>query len=324
MADRLQAAVPGDTGALLAGLVTGDDGALSDNRHRAFIATGTTHITAVSGSNIALVVVLAVPFGGAAGLNRKFAWQVVTILSVWVYDLLVGLQPPAFRAALVAGAAILAVRFGRRADIVTLIVLAAGVELLVRPVDYWTLSFRLSFASSLALSLVLRGASFEGVRGYARSAFLATASAQLAATPLLISSVGNLSPLSLPTNLLIAPFVAIAFPLAALAAVIGSVSTAAGAIVAAPAGVSALVVIRIVDLFGGPVGFNPAQGAVGLGDNLLVAGISYAAIAAMSADCRCVVSRAFAWSGTVGRRRKMAVAAVGGGFVVGLIVAAIR
>src|SRR5207253_371105 len=39
IAERLQAAAPGDDGSLLAGLVTGDDGALSQDTRDAFVAT---------------------------------------------------------------------------------------------------------------------------------------------------------------------------------------------------------------------------------------------------------------------------------------------
>src|SRR5215218_5407169 len=46
----LRQAAPGDAGVLLSGLVTGDDEGFSRQRRDAFIRTGTTHLTAVSGS----------------------------------------------------------------------------------------------------------------------------------------------------------------------------------------------------------------------------------------------------------------------------------
>ena len=56
----------------MAGLVTGDDGALSQTANNNFVVTGTnSHITAVSGSNIALFVVAIVSFGGQLGLCHR-------------------------------------------------------------------------------------------------------------------------------------------------------------------------------------------------------------------------------------------------------------
>src|SRR3712207_7452256 len=49
--------------ALLAGLVTGDDAALSPARQESFLETGTTHLTAVSGSNLAILLVIAASLG---------------------------------------------------------------------------------------------------------------------------------------------------------------------------------------------------------------------------------------------------------------------
>ena len=46
----LRRSAPGDAGVLLSGLVTGDDDGFSPERKNAFVQTGTTHLTAVSGS----------------------------------------------------------------------------------------------------------------------------------------------------------------------------------------------------------------------------------------------------------------------------------
>src|SRR5262249_6191078 len=162
---------------------------------------GTTHITAVSGSNIAIVLVAAIALGGRLGVHRRLFWQAVTAGGVWGYALLVGLEPPAFRAAIVATGVVFSVSFGRRADLVTLTTLAAAFQLLWRPSDYWTLSFRLSFVSALALALVLRGLDSTGFWNAVRIAILATTAAQVATTPVLIASFGRVALLGLPTNI---------------------------------------------------------------------------------------------------------------------------
>jgi competence protein ComEC len=324
MADRLQAAAPGDSGALLAGLVTGDDGALSDGARDAFITTGTTHITAVSGSNIAIVVVFAVTVGGWFGAHRRVPWQALTVGGVWLYALLVGLEPPALRAAIVATGAVFAATFGRRADLVTLTILAAAVQLLVRPTDVWTLSFRLSFVSALALALVLHGLSASGATGAMRTALVATTAAQIATAPVLLSSFHRISAVGLPANLLIAPLVGIAFPIAFIASLAGLVSEPLGEAIAAPGALAAGGILNVVETTSRIDGAQFTIGDSGAIGSIVVAGTCVAVVAAMSHDCRHALRR---WWRSLRAAPAIVVAlgALGGlGFAIGLIAAAAR
>jgi ComEC/Rec2-related protein len=324
MSTRLQAAAPGDGGALLAGLVTGDDGALSDDAREAFVATGTTHITAVSGSNVAIVLVSMVALGGWFGVHRRFMWQTGTAAGVWGYALLVGLEPPALRAAIVATGAVFAVAFGRRADLVTLTVLAAGLQLLYRPSDYWTLSFRLSFASALALALVLRGAGRNGARGLLVGGLAATMAAQIATAPALISVFGRVSTLSLPTNVAISPFVAIAFPIAIVASLLGLVSESLGDAAVAPGLLSARAVLGIAGAIAGMPGSQLVVGRPGVVGNIVLVAGSAAIVAALSRDCRRAAGDARRWAQTQNRSTLMLGVAGCVGFAIGLIAGAVR
>jgi ComEC/Rec2-related protein len=324
MSTRLQAAAPGDGGALLAGLVTGDDGALSDDARGAFVATGTTHITAVSGSNIAIVLVSMVALGGRFGVHRRFLWQAGTAAGVWGYALLVGLEPPALRAAIVATGAVFAASFGRRADLVTLTVLAAALQLLYRPSDYWTLSFRLSFASALSLALVLRGTSRTGARALLVGGLAATMAAQVATTPVLIPVFGRVSPLSLPTNVAISPVVAIAFPIALAASLLGFVSESLRDAAAAPGLLSARVVLGIVGAMAGLPGSHLVVGRPGVVGNIVFVAGSVAMVAALSPDCRRAVGSSRRWAQTRNRSSLMLGMVGFVGFVIGLLAGAAR
>lgn len=324
MAGRLQVSAPGDKGALMAGLVTGDDGALSEKSRNAFIATGTTHITAVSGSNIAIVLVSAIALGGRLGVHRRLFWQAVTAGGVWAYALLVGLEPPAFRAAIVATGVVFAVTFGRRADLVTLTTLAAAFQLLWRPADYWTLSFRLSFVSALALTLVLRGLDSTGLWSMVRGAFLATAAAQVATAPLLIASYGRISLLGLPTNVFIVPFVGMAFPLALLGSVVGFGSETLGEAVAMPASLSAGAILGIVRVMGGTEAAQLTVSEPDVLTHVVAVVASVVTIALFSVDCRRAIRRGWRW-GRNGRSQVLRLGALGLiGFAFGLMIGAAR
>ncbi len=293
LTDMLQAAAPGDTGALLAGLVTGDDQALSDARREAFVATGTTHITAVSGSNVALLVVALTAIGMAAGWRRTVAWAAVTAGAIWIYAVMVGLGPPTLRAALVATGTLVAVLLGRRPDVVTLIAVSAAIEAAWRPDDISQLAFRLSVVSSLALALALAGTERDGRFWWLSSAFKGTAAAQVATLPVLVRTFGTVSPVTVPANLLILPAVAATFPLSFLASATGLVSTTLGAALAFPASLGARWVILVVEHAASLPGAQVTVGMSNLGVTLGATGLASSVIGLMSVECRRAGKRAW-------------------------------
>ena len=251
----LRGAAPGDTGVLLTGLVTGDDDGFSPARRAAFIKTGTTHLTAVSGSNLALVASMLATLGAATVGRHRVPWQAVTILGVWAYALVSGSHAPSLRAAIVATAAILAFRFGRRPDFPTLILLAAGAMVVLEPRQIESLGFRLSVAASLALAVVCSGLLASGRTSRLAVVLTATIAAQIATLPLLLPIFGTVSLTSVPANIIAAPLVAIAMPLAALASVAGLVWAPLGEAIAAPAALTATALIGVIDYLGASDGY---------------------------------------------------------------------
>lgn len=277
----LRKTTPGDAGVLLNGLVTGDDAGFSGQREKAFFNTGTTHLTAVSGANLALVVaILAVIGGGTIGRHQPI-WQFLTIGGVWAYAVVSGAQAPAVRAAIVATAAIFAFRFGRRPDFPTLILLAAGAMALYEPGQMDSLGFRLSVASSLALAWVLPGLVKTSRASPVTSVVLATTAAQIATAPLLLPVFGALSLVSVPANIIAAPLVAIAMPLAFIAGLAGIVWLPLGEAVAAPAGIAATAMLTTIDFFSGQ-GSSASVGVPATGVVWVLAAAAVALLIAMS------------------------------------------
>jgi ComEC/Rec2-related protein len=221
---NLQRLVPGDAGTLAAGLVTGDDAALSAETRDAFYLTGTSHVTAVSGSNLALFVGFFATTGAAVGWMRRLAWQFATISIVWCYVLMIGASAPAIRSGLVATLAIVAVRFGRKPDLLTIALLVAAIQVLIRPHDAGVLSYRLSTAAALGLLLALgQDRPASGWRWLWR-VVAATSAANLATAPVLLATVGLPIPVrSVIANLAIAPLIELLFPLSMLAALVSAV-----------------------------------------------------------------------------------------------------
>jgi competence protein ComEC len=265
----LRRSAPGDAGVLLSGLVTGDDDGFSPERKNAFIRTGTTHLTAVSGSNLALLAGILATAGGATIGRHRAAWQMLTIVGIWVYALVSGTQSPSLRAAIVATAAVAAFRVGRRPDFMTLILLAAGAMVLVQPRQIEALGFRLSVVASLALVLVLTPLQARSRTSWLSFVLTATVAAQLATLPVLLPAFGTVSLMSVPANIVAVPLAVIAMPLAALAAIAGSFWPPLGEVIAAPANLAATALIRSVDVLAAPqayvgIGVPPQPAAVAI------------------------------------------------------------
>jgi ComEC/Rec2-related protein len=188
-----------------------------------------------------------------------------------------GAQSPAVRAAIVASAALLAFRFGRRPDFPTMILVAAGAMVLIDPRQVDALGFRLSVAASLALALVLPPMLERQRQSGLAMVVAATVAAQIATLPLLLPVFGSISLASLPANVVAAPLAAMAMPLAALAAVAGLVSMPLAEVVAAPALVVATTMLGVVDALGAPAGYV----SVGVQPTAAAAAIGITAVAVL-------------------------------------------
>lgn len=281
----LMGSAPGDSGALLSGLVTGDDGAMSQEANRAFVDSGTTHITAISGANFAMLTLLLGVLA-TGSMRRNIVFVIGASAVIWLYALMVGLQPSALRAALLATAVLAGRCLGRRPDLLTLTVLLAAIHIAFRPHDFQTLAFQLSVAATLALIVVFDGSERMPGRSWGVSLGLSVVAAQLATIPILAWQIGTLSVIGLFANLIVGPLAGVAFPIALIGALAGRAVGPIGEIILLPAEWICRLTIGFVEWF-----VRRAPGSVQLGEPTLlaigtIAAICWAGVFAMSGDLR--------------------------------------
>jgi competence protein ComEC len=190
---------------LLAGLTLGDDRDQPADMTDAFRAAGLTHILAVSGQNVAFVMLLAAP----ALLRLRFGPRLVaTLLVLGGFALVTRFEPSVLRATAMAAVAAGGAALGRPAS--TLRVLALGVTgiLLVDPLLAASLGFRLSVtgAAGIVVGAARLAPVLPGPRWLALPLSV-TLAAQLAVAPLLVAAFGAVPVASLPANLLALPAV---------------------------------------------------------------------------------------------------------------------
>lgn len=140
---------PAPESSLLVGILLGEDGFIPDDLMQAYKDTGTAHIIAISGFNIAILAGLfAALFGRLLGPR----WgTLAAILAIGGYTLMVGAQGSVVRAAIMGSLSLLAVQLGRKQVGYNTLGLAALAMFFVNPNWLADVGFQLSFMATLGL-----------------------------------------------------------------------------------------------------------------------------------------------------------------------------
>lgn len=140
-----------ETAALFTGLVIGDDTRQDPGTVSAFRAAGLSHLTAVSGQNVALVIASAGFF-----LRRLPAWWrlgATWALIAW-FVLLTRAEPSVVRAGAMAACTSWAFALGRDRTPLRVLGLAVTALVLVDPLLVWSVGFWLSVTATLGVTVV--------------------------------------------------------------------------------------------------------------------------------------------------------------------------
>ena len=136
---------------LLAGILLGLEEGLSPQLQEAFQRTGTTHIIAISGFNMAILAGL---FSGIMARLFGRKWGALTaILGITGYTVLVGAEAAVVRAAIMGALGVFGGMFGRRQNGLNSLGLAALLMMFQNPNIPWDVGFQLSVAATLGLVL---------------------------------------------------------------------------------------------------------------------------------------------------------------------------
>jgi competence protein ComEC len=214
----LEQIFPEPHAALLQGILLGVESGIPPDLQQAFSATGTSHIVAISGFNIAILAGLF-----AALANRAFGAQrgaLIAILGIAAYTVLVGAGASVVRAAIMGSLALVAQRLGRRTVGLNTLAVAVFAMTLVNPLTLWDVGFQLSVGATLGLILYAepleaafrqRVERFTTPQNAARltswlaESFLLTLAAQITTLPLMAYYFRSLSLVSLLANVVILP-----------------------------------------------------------------------------------------------------------------------
>src|SRR4051794_37464304 len=200
---------------LARGFVIGEDEGIDGATKEDFTRSGLSHLLAVSGENVTLLALLAMPLLGALGipLRERLFWVLALIA---VYVPVAGAGPSIQRAGVMGAVGVIAALGGRRSPRLYALALAVLVTLAIDPAAGADVGWQLSFAAVSGILLLA---------GPLRRAFLArlgsgrwrraladgmavTIAATLATAPLIAYHFETLSTTTLAANVLAMPAVA--------------------------------------------------------------------------------------------------------------------
>lgn len=256
--DQALVSLPPERAGLLAGMALGDTSILRRDVEAAFKDAGLTHLMAVSGANLALILGVALGLALLLGAGRP-ALGAVGLLVIPAFVLLTRWEPSVLRAAVMAVLALLGVATGRGPGARRALCLAVTILLLADPALAFSLGFLLSVTATagiLWLTPPLLRALPPRLPEIARVAAASTLAAQAATLPVAALATGSLPLAALPANLLAIPLAAAPMLLGVLNAVLAiPVARAAdlACLAAAPFLAALIQVARWAQALGGPV-----------------------------------------------------------------------
>lgn len=222
----IKKSLPPQQAGLLNGMLIGYRQDLSEEVEAAFSASGLTHIMAVSGSNIAFIMLPLVFLFKKLKVRQKYA-NIFIIAILILFTLITGFEPSVLRAVIMAIVILAGQIISRETEIFTSISFAALLLLIYNPGILFNIGFQLSFAATLSLVLFYKNLkpmlSFKFLPEFIVDVLASTIAAQIGVLPITVFYFNTVSVVSIVSNLLVVPVVEFITILGSLMAIFGQI-----------------------------------------------------------------------------------------------------
>lgn len=202
------------TGSLIEGLAIGDESGSPPELTEAMLGSGLSHLTAVSGGNVAIIVIVVL---GAAALMRlpMPARIIIALIALAFFVVLVRPQPSVVRASVMGAVVLVGMLTGGKRSGPSVLATAVLLLMLLSPHLAVAWGFSLSVAATTGLILIAPWCRMYLDRwpltrrwpAPIRNGLAITGSAQIATLPLLVAMGGAVGWVALPANLFAMPAV---------------------------------------------------------------------------------------------------------------------
>ena len=247
LAGALDASLPEPQTSFAKAVLLGIRDTMPSDVVEAFRNTGTSHLLAISGLHVGVVLGLVVPVSAGLFGGRRGLYLLLPLGVIWLYVVLSGLSPSAERAAIMASFYLAAVALGRQRSALPALGFAAAFMVALNPQVVYDVSFQLSFAAMAGIitlwpsleaamrSLFAKVAPGDGWLerlGYWVIASVAVSAAAVIATlPILAFYFHRIALLSIPATLIALPALPLILAASMATAIAGLVLPVLGQIV---------------------------------------------------------------------------------------------
>jgi ComEC/Rec2-related protein len=247
----VQSALPEPMAPFVLGLLIGQRSTLPDDISDQLKHVGLTHIIAVSGYNLTIIVEAC---RRLLAKRSKYQTTASCLLLIGAFLLITGLSPPIVRASIVSALSLWAWYYGRKIQPLVLLLVSAAITLIANPLYLWGnvswyLSF-LSFFGVLVVAPVIAKRLFKTrePKMFA-SVVIETIAASILVVPYALYIFGQVSLISLPANVLIVPLIPLAMLLGLCAGLGGMLLPVIAGWLAWPATILLTYILDVVAIF---------------------------------------------------------------------------
>ncbi len=250
--DSVSRSIAEPNASFINGILLGSREGIPQNLKEAFNKTGTIHLLAISGYNITIIALYISYFLTVFMRRQKAFW--VTVLGIILFTILTGASASVIRAAIMGILILLAYQAGRFYNMTNSIVFAGAAMIALNPkVLRFDLGFQLSFLATLGL-IYLAPLIQKITKNFPeffkfKESIITTVSAQIMVLPVLLYNFKTFSPVSVPANALILPFIPLTMLFGFLSGILGLAWSPLGNLVGLVAWLLAEYEILIVRLF---------------------------------------------------------------------------
>lgn len=247
----MQSALPEPVASFGLGLLIGQRSTLPEATSDQLRHVGLTHIIAVSGYNLTIIVLAC---RRLLAKRSKFQATIACLALIGLFLLITGSSPPIVRAAIISVLTIAAWYYGRNIKALALLLVAGAITVIANPMYLWgNVSWYLSFLAFFGV-LVLAPLITKRLMGDKEPHFLVgilleSLCASVLVLPYILFTFGQASLVSLPANLLVVPLIPLAMVFGLVAGLGGMLLPALSGWLAWPANWLLTYMLDVANIF---------------------------------------------------------------------------
>jgi competence protein ComEC len=223
----IENSLPPQQAGLMNGMLIGYREGLSEEVQEAFSNAGLTHIMAVSGANVAFLI-LPLAFLLKRLRVRRIAANLFIIAFLILFVFITGFEPSVLRAVIMAIILLVAAIIYREPDTYAAIAFSCILILAANPCMLFNVGFQLSYAATLSIVMLYKNIkkliSRRFMPGWITEVLAATIAAQMGVLPITLICFNKVSIIAIIPNLLAVPMLEVITILGTLMAILGQFS----------------------------------------------------------------------------------------------------